>query len=144
MQEHNKTNIMKRLLIIILLSVSLGLIAYYNWNRKTTSLQNANPEYSIASSQLFLTFEQDEVAANKQFLNKVLEVKGKVKEVHKESNGDYVITLEGSELFGVICRMESGYKIDDPALTGKNLALKGLCTGMLMDVVMVQCVTSEK
>jgi len=134
---------MKKLIIILIIILGLAAIGYYNWNRKTASLQNAKVDISMPSPQLFAAFEQDEEAANKLYLNKVMEVKGKVREVHKEANGEVVITLEGSDMFGVICRMESGCKLEDSDLTGKVVTIKGMCTGMLMDVVMVQCVFSN-
>jgi hypothetical protein len=134
---------MKKLIILLLVILGLAAIGYYNWNRKTESLQNAKVDIAMPSVQLFAAFEQDEGAANKLYLNKVLEVKGVVREVHKEANGGVVITLEGSDMFGVICRMESGFKMEESDLTGKVVAIKGMCTGMLMDVVMVQCVFSK-
>ena len=134
---------MKKLVILLLILTGISVGIYYNWNRKTASLENAKPAFSISSSQLFTIFEEDEAAANTQFLDKVVEVKGKVREVRKESTGEYVITLDGSDMFGVICRMEPAVAMEDTSLVGEEVALKGLCTGMLMDVVMVQCVFSD-
>ena len=134
---------MKKLIPILLVIAAIVAVVYYNWNRKTASLAGTDPVITLTSSQLFSSFELDETGANEKFLNKVVEVNGKVREVRKESNGEFVVTLDGSDMFGIICRMEPGLTMEDTNLTGKVVALKGLCTGMLMDVVMVQCVFTE-
>jgi hypothetical protein len=134
---------MKKISVVLLVLAAISAVIYYNWNRKNPSLSNMQPAFSVSSNQLFTMFEQDEVAANKQFLNKVVEVKGKVREVRKETTGEYVITLDGSDMFGIICRMEPALTLEDTSLVGEEVALKGLCTGILMDVVMVQCVFSN-
>ena len=135
--------VMKKLLAVVLILAVVAAVVYYNWNRKTSSLINTDPVVTLSSSQLYSSFEQDETEANKKFLNQVVEVNGKVREIRKESNGEFVVTLDGSDMFGVICRMEPGILMEDTNLTGRTIALKGLCTGMLMDVVMVQCVFAE-
>jgi hypothetical protein len=134
---------MKKISVVLLVLAAISAVIYYNWNRKNASLSNMQPAFSVSSNQLFTMFEQDEVAANKQFLNKVVEVKGKVREVRKETTGEYVITLDGSDMFGIICRMEPALILEDTSLVGEEVVLKGLCTGILMDVVMVQCVFSD-
>ena len=138
-----KINYMKKLILVLLILVGISAVIYYNWNRKNASIAGATPAFTTTSSQLFSAFEADEVTANSQYLNKVVEVRGKVRELKKESTGDFVVTLDGSDMFGVICRMDHSISIEDTALVGKEIAIKGICTGMLMDVVMVQCVFSN-
>lgn len=143
MQVHRKIKSMKKLILILLVLITLGAVGYYQWNRKTSSIAGTNAAYTTTSSELFAAFETDETTANTKFLNKVVEVKGKVRELKKESGGDIVLTLDGSDMFGVICRMDPGIAVEDTSLVGKEVALKGVCTGMLMDVVLVQCVFTE-
>lgn len=134
---------MKKLITVLLILAAVAAVIYYNWNRTTSSLAGTRPAVTISSTQLFSSFEEDESKANEQFLNKVVEVNGKVREIRRDSNGEFVVTLDGSDMFGVICRMEPGIVMEDTNLTGRMIALKGLCTGMLMDVVLVQCVYAE-
>ena len=140
---HHKTDYMKKLILVVLILGCISAVVYYNWNRKNASIESVEPAFTTTSGLLYTSFEADEVAANNQYLNKVVEVKGKVRELKKESNGDFVVTLDGSDMFGVICRMDHDITIEDTALVGKEIAIKGICTGMLMDVVLVQCVFSN-
>ena len=135
-----KLNYMKKLMVVVLVLIAIAAVGYYNWNRKNASISGTDAAFTASSSELFTAFEADEAAANTKYLNKIVEVNGKVRELKKESNGDFVVTLDGSDMFGVICRMDPGIKIEDTALVGKDVVLKGICTGMLMDVVLVQCV----
>ena len=135
---------MKKLLIIILLILVAGATGFYfYYNRPNPSLAEETPVTKATSTELFAMYEQDELAANDKFLNKVVEVKGKVREVRKESHGEVVLTLDGSDMFGIICRMDPSVSMEDTSLEGDEVSVKGLCTGMLMDVVLVRCVFSE-
>jgi hypothetical protein len=40
---------------------------------------------------------------------------------------------------GVICEFEAGALKDIPS-QGDNIRVRGICTGMLMDVVLVRCI----
>ena len=67
---------------------------------------------------------------------------GKIKEVATDENGMMSLTLEsGSEMFGVICQMDNLSKHQRTEFEeGEEVKLKGICTGVLMDVVLVRCV----
>ena len=143
MQEHPKTKNMKKLFIILLIIAAGATAFYFYYNRPNPSLADEKPVATATSSELFALYEKDEPAANDRFLNKVVEVKGKVREVRKESHGEVVLTLDGSDMFGIICRMDPSVEMEDTSLEGSEVSVKGLCTGMLMDVVMVRCVFSE-
>lgn len=143
MREPLKTKNMKKLIIIILIIAAGATALYFYYNRSNPSLANEQPAERATSYELFALYEQDEPAANDRFLNKVVEVKGKVREVRKESHGEVVLTLDGSDMFGIICRMDPSVEMEDTSLEGSEVSVKGLCTGMLMDVVMVRCVFSE-
>jgi len=127
---------------ILLLALIGGALGFYMYNKPHKSISKAKTDIELSANQLFSDFENNEVEANTKYLDKVMEVEGMVKEITKDENGMTSITLEaGSEMFGVICQMDdlSKHKRTDFE-EGEKVKFKGICTGVLMDVVLVRCV----
>ncbi|KAA3624091.1 MAG: hypothetical protein DWQ02_23520 [Bacteroidetes bacterium] len=132
---------MKFLKIVIVLLFIGGAIGFYLFNKPHKNMNKAKADIKIEAPELFSAFESDELAANEKYLDKVVEVTGVVSEV-KQEDGIISVVLETEDLmFGVICQLDeysesrkSDFKI------GESVTLKGLCTGSLMDVVLVRCV----
>lgn len=136
-----KTIDMKKVLIVCsVLIAALVIGGYYMYNKPKESLDSQDAAYSLTADELFTAFEQDENAANAKYLNKIVEVTGIVSAFTTE-NGEQVVTLETSSgMFGVICRLEMNKEPVKMPEKGAVVKVKGLCTGMLMDVVLVQTV----
>ena len=129
-------------LILIILLCGIG---YYLYNKPNSSLGNKKPDYVVSADQLFGEYEKDENAANKKFNGKVVEVGGDIQSVNKEPNGQESISLKTtSGMFGVICKVDSTINLGAKAEVGQPIIMKGLCTGMLMDVVLIRCVQGSK
>ncbi len=134
---------MKKIVLIGLACLLLGsTVGVYMYNKPHQDIQGAKADYHMPAATLFEAFAADESAANAKYLDKVVEVTGKVISVSKTDDGLPSLTLDGgSDMFGVICQMdkfsehgELGFK------EGEEVILRGICTGMLMDVVLVRCV----
>ena len=83
----------------------------------------------------------DEKKANAKYLGKIVEVSGIISEKTKDRIGNYNITLQGPDLAGIGCEFEN--KVQDKLANlkeGQEVKIKGICTGVLMDVVLVDCV----
>ena len=132
----------KYLKYIFLLAVLGGAFGYYMYNKPHQNMIKATADLQLTSNQLFTDYESDESTANGKYLDKIMEVSGKVKEVTTDENGMTSLTLEsGNEMFGVICQMDNLTKHKRTEFKeGENVKLKGICTGVLMDVVLVRCV----
>lgn len=133
---------MKRIIIIILaIALVGGIIAYQMYNKPHKDMTSAESDISIEASELLKAFETDESAANQQYNDKVIAVSGKVADVSNE-DGIVKVTLDaGNPLGGVICQLDELSEHDRTDFeTGETVTLKGLCTGYLMDVVLVRCV----
>lgn len=102
---------------------------------------SASADFKMAATELFEQFDADETAANAKYLDKVIEVEGSVLSVSEEEES-ITITLEaGGMLGGVICQLDPLTKHEKTSFAeGEKLKIKGICTGMLMDVVLVRCV----
>ena len=66
---------------------------------------------------------------------------GVIAEKTKDKKGNYNLTLQGPDLAGIGCEFEN--KLQNKLATlkeGQTIKVKGICTGILMDVVLVDCV----
>ena len=134
---------MKRLLGIGLLLALLGLgVGYFMYNKPHQNMDKAKVDVALEASELFTAFETNEAEANEKYLDKIIKVSGTVKEVSTDDEGNISVTLEsGSEMFGVVCQMDDLTKHAKTNFEpGEQITFKGVCTGMLMDVVLVRCV----
>jgi hypothetical protein len=138
MLKRNKMKLIEILLVVACLSAVTG---FYLYNKPVKSTSSKKTDVVLPAEELFNEFAKDENAANGKFLAKIISVKGKVENINTE-DGVTVITLKtASDMFGVVCKMEGGYNAN--LKKGDSVNLKGVCTGMLMDVVMVRCVIED-
>jgi len=130
---------MKQLIGIILgLALVGGIYGYLQFSKTADSTDDLKTEITMSAASLFEAFENDEQTANKKYLDKIVEVTGKVLST-KTQNEKTTISLETNDMLGTIfCEMES-----EPTATPKNgeeVKIKGICTGYLTDVVLVRSV----
>ncbi len=94
-------------------------------------------DVKIASPFLLEAFEEDEENANALYLDKILEVTGEVTKV--DSGEKLTVYLDaGNPLSQVICQLEENEnELPD---VGEKVTVKGVCTGYLMDVVLVRAI----
>ena len=134
---------MKKIAIIIGLLAIIGAgVGYMMYNKPHKDIKSTKADITISAEELFTAYEADETAANTKFLDKMIEVKGKVLEVKTDEEGNTAVSLEGGGMmFGVICNLDalSEHKRTE-FQTGEEVTFKGICTGLLMDVVLVRCV----
>jgi hypothetical protein len=127
-------------IIIFIIIAGLGY-AWYIWNKpaRDVSQESGIPISAVA---IFDSFTNNEKAADARFLNKAVEVTGKVTTVKKNQAGATVIYLQSSDpIFGVNCT----FKQDPGSIEkGSTITFKGICTGYLEDVVLNQGVLVEK
>jgi len=128
----------------ILLSVSLIIIlmtaaAMYLYNKPSSQTMSGRPDYVVNAGPFFQEFEQNEIAANKKYLNRTVLVTGTVTGVQAVDSVGINITLETQNpLFGVSCEFTDPGEANN-IKAGDKVSIKGLCTGMLLDVVLVKC-----
>ena len=123
---------------IVLAGLGGGGYAYYEYNRPAEKTITAKEDFSVDSKTLFTEFETDEAAANSKYLNKVVAVKGTVLDKKLDSTGINLTLESGNDMFGVSCQVPDIANADN-LKPGDQVTVKGLCTGMLMDVVLVKC-----
>jgi DNA/RNA endonuclease YhcR with UshA esterase domain len=127
---------------IILCLLAAG-IAYYLYQKPRTSLANVSADYALQASDLFNQFQQNEAGANKEYLNKIISVKGAVQSV-QQSGGNTVIVLDaGPTTGGINCSMVKASSDATSFKAGDSIQIKGRCTGFLMDVNITDAVIEK-
>ena len=125
------------ILVIALAGVLFGL---YMYNLKPKDLQKVKPDFVVTATDLLKAFESDENTATAKYVNKVVEVTGTIQTVKPGENNALTISLNtGSDISSVICTLQGN---TDPASfrTGEQIAIRGKCSGFLMDVLLNNCV----
>ncbi|WP_114779489.1 OB-fold protein [Botryobacter ruber] len=138
---------MKKILLTIALIGILvaGVVGYLLYNKPHRDIGKASSDFVVDASTLFREFEEDEAAANTKYLDKVIKVRGNVKSAHTDAEGNMMLTLEaGDEMFGVTCTIPEKNLANAATIReGQHLTVKGVCTGKLMDVVLIRCVPED-
>ncbi|MDZ4708759.1 MAG: hypothetical protein SH818_10210 [Saprospiraceae bacterium] len=118
-----------------------GFIGYKMWNKPHMDISAAESFISLSAVDLVQAFKEDETSANTRFLNKVITVSGKIAAVNKEHN-QTILHLETEDPMAlVICNLDpfSTHEKTD-FVSGETVQVKGVCSGMLTDVVIDRCV----
>ena len=129
---------MKKVVLIILAAVFVaGGIGYYLYNKPVASLESKKADVTVTASQLIADYEADEAAANAKYHGKVVQVSGPISTVTNEGGVQKVHLDTGNPMSMVICELEDG--ATPPAATaGTEITVKGMCSGYLSDVILVQ------
>lgn len=129
----------KKVLLGASVAVIIAIVAmYFVYNKPHRSTGVA--EVTVTAQSLVSAYNENETEANTKFLDKVVEVKGKVKEVIEQDNSFILLLGDESSMSSVSCTLD--HKTDSVAYglkPGDEVVVRGLCTGFLMDVVMVNC-----
>jgi hypothetical protein len=127
------------LFVVFFIALAVILAALYMFNMKHKDMSKARPDFVITASVLQKTFEDDEKAASLKYINKIMEVTGKISLVKPTENNTLSISLATeNDLSSVICTFSS---ISDPTKfrIGEEITIRGECSGFLMDVLLNNC-----
>lgn len=140
-----KTNTTIVISVIGVLALAGIVVAYSLYNKPHRQAGEVTPDIDIQATKLYTMYVEDEAKADSLYLDKVLQVHGVVEEIVTDENGNKVFMLESPELFGISCTMENSKSDEILAMKlGTQVTVKGICHGMLMDVVLVKCVLVDK
>src|SRR5690606_11014005 len=90
--------------------------------------------------ELITAFEEDERQANDKYLGKVVEVHGTVTEVIEKQNSFVLLLGDTTNVSRVSCTLDGEQDSMAYGLrAGDALTLRGICSGRLLDVVLVDC-----
>lgn len=137
----------KKIILGVVVIIAMGIVTgLYYYNKPVESLKNKTADIQVTSEKLYSDFYANEENANKVYLNKIINVAGSVTAINKNNDGSITLQLQSGDAMGsVICKME--IRESDKAgkvTSGTMLSVNGMCTGYLMDVVLVNCSLTEK
>ncbi len=131
---------MKKILLVSLLlflcAVGFGFYEYFRTNAKTADL-TANVK--IPAIDLYNAYSDNETHSDSLYRMEVVEVTGKVTEVKTDTSGIIVLLDGGNGMFGVTCSLQKTDEEVKKIEKGSTITIRGICTGMLMDVVLTRC-----
>ena len=131
----------KKIISLVLIFGIIGaVIAYKMYNKEHVNVAKTKSDISLSADQILNDFSSDESIANSKYLEKIIEVKGVISDIKIEKE-KRIITLKTNDDFGsVLCHLskESAQKISS-LKEGQLIRIKGICTGFLMDVILVKC-----
>lgn len=124
---------LKKIGLLLFIAILIGAIAFLYVNQASKNAASSKTDVRITASELFAAFDENETSANEEYLDKVIEIKGKISEI----DGNQIRLQTEDAFFGVICELEN--IPDELPEVGQEIVLKGFCTGKLMDVVLTRC-----
>jgi predicted extracellular nuclease len=129
---------MKKIILVLLAMGAIGGgIGFYLFNKPVSSLQNKKPDIEVSASKLIIDYEANEESADNLYLGKLLQVSGKVAEITSEAGKHKIHLASGNPMSLIICEIEEG-KDFGTLKPGDDAKIKGMCSGYLSDVILVQ------
>jgi hypothetical protein len=130
---------MKKVFITLVILGAIGaVIGYFMYNKQHTDLLSAQADFVLFPSTLANEYDENEETANAKYLDKIIELKGKVREISEDGTG--IIILEtGNPMTGIQCEFQNPEDILN-LQTGMQITVRGICAGKLMDVVLSRCI----
>lgn len=122
---------------LLLISITGVGVGFYFYNKPLESTESMKADFVISATELLSAFENDENQANTTYLDKVVEVSGQVLKIDFQDGKTTIYLETDSPLSNII------FQLEQPNLEikeGEKVTLKGICTGYLMDVVVVRAV----
>lgn len=132
-----------KIVLYILLSAAVSTLVVGAWmyNKPHRTVGNGEADIKVSAAELVSAFSRDEGAANARYTGKVLQVEGVVSEIISDEKTRILIIGVNNGATGVRCYMQQKVPPGGSALaSGGRVTVKGICNGMLMDVVLDQCV----
>ena len=135
---------MKKILFGLLALLLIGAGAgYYMWNKPHQNMATAKTDVTIDAAALFKEYNANENACNTKYLDKVIAVSGKVKEVTNDE-GSVKVSLETGNEFGVRCELSTTTAHARTTFSpGETVTFKGTCSGLNFDVQLFNCVETR-
>ena len=143
MQEHKIIKIMsrKKIILAILILATIGaFVGYKMYNKPHINVLETSTDINITANKIIDDFSSDENTANTKYLDKIIEVKGLITSTKIDKEKGIVILHTNDDFGSVICHLsEEATKKMSSLKLGQTVTLKGICTGFLMDVILVKC-----
>ena len=128
-------------LLVVILAIVGGGVFYYMWNMPHKKVEDMKG-LAITATQLATDYSTNDKHADSLYLNKAIEVSGKVSEIEKNQDGGIMVILATADpSAGIQCAMR-----DKNATAQKDaeITVKGICSGAgITGVSLTDCVLTR-
>jgi len=130
----------KKIILILFLLIFLGgFIAYKMYNKPHVNVAETSSDVFLEAVKIVDDFSSDEIMANTTYLDNIVQVSGIINSI-KTENETVIVALAGNSFGDVLCYLSEESKTKVNTLKeGQRVTFKGICTGFLLDVVLVKC-----
>jgi hypothetical protein len=123
---------------VILITSVICLLIYYKPHR---SVRKEEAAFRLSVTELVSAFSNDETQAYSLYLGKIIEVDGTLKEMILNDSTLILLMGDSTQMTGVSCYLQKDQKDKYTQLKrGESISVKGICNGMLLDVVLDKCI----
>jgi hypothetical protein len=123
-----------------------GAFAWKAYDRAPSTGASMPAKETVTAPALLAAFNANEQAATEKYvgtIEQVVQVSGSIRAIEPAADGKTNVTLEtGDALAGVVCEFNKG-EAPSTWKAGDAVAVKGICTGLLLDVILVRCAPVE-
>ena len=135
-------------IVVLVVSGILAFAVTYGfkeYNRTLADTQHLKADFQIDAVDFVREFETAESLATTQYSDKVINVRGFVISMEVTDTSGTVFLNGGSSQSSVMCQFDQkNFQNIKELRIGERVIIKGVCSGYLMDVVMMRCVLTEK
>jgi len=131
-----------KIVIGFILMISIGLLfVLILYNKPLSDIKKSKADITLSAQDLIDDYSKDELLADKKYVNNIIEIKGDIFKITAD-NGNSIIAFKNiNGESSVLCHMLPEENLNVLKLKKNNpVIIKGICTGYLLDVIMVRCV----
>lgn len=130
----------KKIIIgILLLGVIGAFVGYKIYNKPHIDVSEVVADITISSNNILEEFTADEAKANSKYLEKIVAVSGEIAEIKIEKEKGIITLKTNDDFASILCHLSlDATKKMNSLKVGQTITLKGICTGFLMDVILVK------
>ena len=136
----------KYILVAIIVLITIGLfISLKMYNKPHVNIKTAKSEVIVTAQGLLESYQNDETLSNIHYANKLVEVTGEIHENTAENGNSIIALKDANGVASILCHMapEENLKVLKLKKEG-TITIKGICTGYLLDVILVRCILVSK
>jgi len=129
---------------VIIVGLAAAGYGWFLYQKPPPDIRKEKGGIEITAIDLLKTFQQDELAGNTKYVDKVLIVSGIVNNIQTDSSGQATVSLQTNDLLAAVtCSFYENDEGVKKIKAGSPVRIKGVCTGMLADVVLNKCSLAE-
>ena len=126
----------------IIIAASLGGNTSSSPSNTSSTNQPEVEAISISAQQLYSEYKENQIAADQKYDNQILEVSGTVNSIGKDIVDSMYVALNTGDIIGSVQCMLEDSEIDKAVnlVEGQSIVVQGKNSGMLMNVILRNCV----